>query len=171
MADDTEEIVVTFLAMKAPPRVPAPSAPANLRLAVIVAEDPPVEWFLYLYRTVGEPYRWTEWLEAPAEARGAFVADPKTSIHTLMLEGWPAGFFMLDRRVPGVCDLSYFGLVPQAVGRGLGHWFLRLAVDAAWSDPTCASVTVNTCTLDHPRALATYQKAGFVAVRRETRRV
>ncbi|MGF1551531.1 MAG: GNAT family N-acetyltransferase [Paracoccaceae bacterium] len=169
---ETEEVVVTFLAMDAPPRTPVPPAPVGPRLAVLVAEDPPVEWFVYLYRAVGAPYRWTEWTEdATEEERRAFVADPKTSVHTLMLDGWPGGFFMLDRRVPAVCDLSYFGLVPQAVGRGLGHWFLRMAVDAAWSDPGCVRLTVNTCTLDHPRALATYQKAGFEAVRRETRRV
>ena len=31
-------------------------------------------------------------------------------------------------------------------------------------------VTVNTNSLDHPRALPLYQKAGFVPVRRETHR-
>jgi hypothetical protein len=30
-------------------------------------------------------------------------------------------------------------------------------------------MTVNTNSLDHPRALPLYQKAGFVPVRRETR--
>ena len=39
----------------------------------------------------------------------------------------------------------------------------------AWDRPGAARVTVNTNSLDHPRALPLYQKAGFVPVRRETR--
>jgi hypothetical protein len=35
-------------------------------------------------------------------------------------KGWPQGFFMLDWREAGICDLAYFGLVPEAVGAGLG---------------------------------------------------
>jgi hypothetical protein len=37
-----------------------------------------------------------------------------------MPQGWPQGFFMLDRREAGICDLAYFGLVPEAVGAGWG---------------------------------------------------
>ena len=74
---------------------------------------------------------------------------------------------MLDSRDPGICDLAYFGLVPQAVGRGLGTWFLATAVDTGWEQPGTERMTVNTNTLDHPRALGLYQKAGFVPVRRE----
>ena len=40
----------------------------------------------------------------------------------------------------------------------------------AWDRPGTRRVTVNTNTLDHPRALPLYQKAGFAPVRRETRR-
>jgi hypothetical protein len=36
----------------------------------------------------------------------------------------------------------------------------------AWERPI-ERMTVNTCSLDHPRALATYQKWGFAPVRRE----
>ena len=40
-------------------------------------------------------------------------------------------------------------------------------IDQAWkSDPT--RVTVNTCDLDHPRALKAYQGIGFAPYRRET---
>jgi GNAT superfamily N-acetyltransferase len=61
-------------------------------------------------------------------------------------------------------NLSYFGLMPHAVGRGMGYAFLRHAVDTAWSMGPRV-VTVNTCTADHPRALPTYIRAGFRPVR------
>ena len=78
-------------------------------------------------------------------------------------------FFLLDTREAGCCDLGYFGLVPEAIGRGLGRFLLETAVHAAWDLPGVERLTVNTCSLDHPRALPLYQRAGFVPVRREER--
>jgi GNAT superfamily N-acetyltransferase len=74
---------------------------------------------------------------------------------------------MIDRQDGGVTDMAYFGMVPEAVGRGLGGWLLKTAILTAWDHPGVSKVTVNTCTLDHPRALALYQKNGFTPVGRE----
>jgi len=60
-------------------------------------------------------------------------------------------------------------MVPEALGRRLGGWLLKTAILTAWDLPDTTKVTVNTCTLDHPRALALYQKNGFMPVRREER--
>ncbi|MEO0426971.1 MAG: GNAT family N-acetyltransferase [Pseudomonadota bacterium] len=163
------EYTVTWLEMTARPRVPVPAAPSGMALALLTAENPPTHWFLYLYRKVGEAYLWDDWIAASEAERAAFVGDPEVTLHTLFVDGAPGGFFMLDTREKARCDLAYFGLMPEAVGRGLGHWFLMTAVDAAWQRPGVERMTVNTCTLDHPRALGNYQKAGFVPVRRETR--
>jgi len=59
-----------------------------------------------------------------------------------------------------VTNLSYFGLMPDAVGANIGLAFLRHAVDTAWREGARA-VTVNTCTADHRRALPNYLRAGF----------
>jgi GNAT superfamily N-acetyltransferase len=56
--------------------------------------------------------------------------------------------------------------MPEFIGRGIGAWFLREAVDIAWQHPI-AKMLVNTNTLDHPRALAAYQRAGFEPFARE----
>jgi GNAT superfamily N-acetyltransferase len=88
-------------------------------------------------------------------------------LFTLMVDGWPGGFFVLDTRTRGICDLALFGLVPQAMGKGLSAWFLGSAIRIGWDRPDVQRMTVNTNTLDHPRALALYQKMGFVPVRRE----
>ncbi|MEO0362668.1 MAG: GNAT family N-acetyltransferase [Pseudomonadota bacterium] len=157
----------TYLEMTTTPKFAAPHAPLVHGLALMKAEDPPPRWFLHLYRSVGERHEWTDWLEAPAEDLAAFVGDPKVAIFTLMLQGWSGGFFVLDRREPGVCDLSYFGLTPEAQGRGLGAWLLKTAVLTAWEEKGVEKMTVDTCTLDDPRALPLYQKVGFVPVAQE----
>ncbi|MEM9138266.1 MAG: GNAT family N-acetyltransferase [Pseudomonadota bacterium] len=168
---DTVDYVVTYLEMTGPPTAPTPPRPANLNTALVCADDAPVDYFLYLYRTVGADHEWTDWLEAPEEDLQAFVGNPEVLLYTLIVDGWPGGFFMLDGREPGTCDLAYFGLVPQAIGRGLGRWLLATAVHTGWARPGVERMTVNTNTLDHPRALGLYQRVGFQPIRRvEARR-
>jgi GNAT superfamily N-acetyltransferase len=65
-------------------------------------------------------------------------------------------------------EIAYFGLLPHAVGTGQGGALLSAAVERAW-EMGASRVYVNTCTLDHPRALENYQKRGFRLFREETR--
>jgi hypothetical protein len=124
-----------------------------------------VAFYRYLYNTVGAEYVW--WLRRlmPDDELGALLRDPHVEIHVLTLGGQPAGFFELDMRPAPNVNLSYFGLMPHAVGTGIGTAFLRRAVTEAWSRRP-RGVTVNTCTADHPRALPAYLRAGFLPVRR-----
>jgi GNAT superfamily N-acetyltransferase len=164
---DTVPYTVTHLEMTARPTTPIPHMPFGAALALIAATNPPVDYFVYLYSTVGAGHEWTDWLNCAPHEREAFVTDPKVELFTLMVDGWPGGFFVLDFRQPGTCDLALFGLVPQAVGRGLSPWLLASAIHMGWDRPGVTGMTVNTNTLDHPRALALYQRMGFFAVRRE----
>lgn len=161
------DYVVTYLEMTERPRAPVPPRPANLNVALVRAEHPPGEYFVYLYTTVGKDFEWTDWLQKPETEIETFLHKKDVFLFTLLLDGWPGGFFILDASVSGTCDLAYFGLVPQAIGRGLGRWLLATAVETGWDLPGVERMTVNTNTLDHPRALPMYQKAGFSPVRQE----
>ena len=155
-------VIVTFLRMDTPPADKPRALPPNAE----VKRDRwcTVEQYRMLYNTVGAPYVW--WLRriVPDHALAAMLRDARISIHVLHLDGKPAGFYELDRTPWPVVNLSYFGLMPHAVGRGLGLAFLRSAIDAAWAMGPRA-MTVNTCTADHPRALPSYVRSGFRPVR------
>lgn len=170
-AGERVEYTVTYLEMGAPPSHPAPHLPTGggVTSALVAADRPPVWYFLNLYDAVGAEYEWTDQHEVPPGELLAFLHHPDVTLYTLMRAGWPHGFFVLDSRAEGACDLSYFGLVPQALGQGLGSYLLQTAVRMGWDRPGTKRMTVNTCTLDHPRALSLYQKTGFEPVRRETR--
>ncbi len=99
----------------------------------------------------------------------AMLRAPAMLIHVLQPCRDGRGFHELDRSGWPVMNLNYFGLLPHAVGRGLGDPFLRHAVDAAFGLGAKA-LTVNTCTADHPRALPTYLRAGFQPLRSVPRR-
>lgn len=168
-ADAGIHYTVTWLEMTARPDRPRPPAPAGGGLSLLRAETPPVHFFRYLYDTVGRDYHWTD-MHAVSDADvAAFVQDAKVGLYVLYQTGWPAGFIMLDHRKAPVCDIAYFGMTPEAVGRGLGAWLLGTGIHMAW-DGGCERLTVNTCSLDHPRALPAYQRWGFAPVRREARR-
>lgn len=174
----TVSYTVTYLEMNAAPVRTPPPRPAE-PLALMAAPEPPMHFFLYLYRTVGAPYNWTDLLEWPEQELQAWVQDPAVSLHVLYRAGTPGGFYMLDRREAGVCELAYFGLTPESVGRRIGPWLLWTAIQDAWSAPQAQKgapppapiekVTVHTNTLDHPAALGLYQRMGFSPVRREQR--
>ena len=169
-AGTTVNYRVTYLEMTQRPTYGYPPLPANIAASLLKADAPPAWYFMSLYDAVGRDYAWEDMHELPETGLDEWLADDAVSLWTLMCRGWPHGFFVLDARPPGVTDLAYFGLVPQAVGRGLGGFLLRTAVLTAWERPGLERLTVNTCSLDHPRALANYQKNGFEVVAQDERR-
>lgn len=160
--------VITYLKMESRPSHPPPPRPL-LRTAILQAENPTVHFYRYLYDTIGRDYLWVDrrkWSdEKVAENIGEGV-----ELYVLYVAGVPAGMAELDFRTADECTLAYFGLMPEFINRGIGPWFLREAVDIAWQQPI-AKLLVNTNTLDHSRALATYQRAGFEPCAREERNI
>ncbi|PYO85286.1 MAG: N-acetyltransferase [Gemmatimonadetes bacterium] len=118
-------------------------------LVVERVQQPTPALYRHWYRTVGEPYHWD------------------ITLHVATRNGALAGWYEL-RRVPedGSAEIAYFGLAPDAIGRGLGKHLLSAAVRDAWAmNPT--RVWLHTCTLDHPHALPNYEKRGFVRYKTE----
>jgi ribosomal protein S18 acetylase RimI-like enzyme len=157
--------VITYLEMREPPTTPRMPAPLG-RLALMQAETCTVSFYRYLYESVGTPWLWYQRRLLDDEALAAVIAKPATEIFVLYLGGVPAGYFELDAAPPQETELCYFGLIPEFIGRGLGPFLLRAAIDRAWSRPI-ARLWVHTRSFDHPKALGHYQRAGFVVYARQ----
>lgn len=162
-SDGRLRTTITYLEMARPPSEPPPSDPPQIRLER--ASGLTVAFYRYLYNEVGKPWLWYERRAMDDVTLAALLHSPAIEVHVAYGNGVPAGFFELDRRHPTDIDLAYFGLLPDFIGRGIGHWFLRRAVDQAWRYRP-RLLTVNTNSFDHPRALANYQRAGFTIARR-----
>lgn len=160
-------VVVTYLEMTTRPTGPKQRPPVE-KVALLRAEHPTVSFYRYLYNTVGEPWLWSERRRVSDEALADVIHDPRVEIMVLYAGGVPAGFAELNRRKAEAVDLSYFGMIPDFIGKKLGPFLLSCAIDAAWSGGA-KKLTVNTCTLDHPKALGLYQRMGFAAIRQVTR--
>ena len=154
---------VTYLEMNDAPKF---DWPKNLKykLSILLAENFPSWYFLFFYKQVGKKYLWTDWLEKSKEEIDQFVNHKKVLLYTLIKDGLPCGFYMLDYRKKDVCDISFFGLVEEAIGKGLGKYLLKTAILTAWDSRKIKKLTVNTCSLDHKNAIYLYQKYGFKAV-------
>ena len=155
-------IVTTREVTRRPPLRPLPASP--LRLVRWDRADP--DKYRTLFRRVGGPWLWYSRLAMDDAALTAVLHDPGVQVFAVVdRAGIEIGLLELDLRQAGACALSYFGLVPELVGKGHGRWLMAEAMARAWL-PGVARVWVHTCTLDHPSALNFYRAQGFVAVQR-----
>jgi GNAT superfamily N-acetyltransferase len=152
------ETLVTYLEMTSrPPGAPLrPPAGIEVRRAV----RPTVGFYRYLYDAIGRDWTWCDRKLLDDAGLAAIVQDPRVEVNVLWADGVPAGLAELDCRQPPDVELAYFGLLPGFIGQGLGRFLVDWAAHHVWRGrPRC--FWVHNCDLDHPRALAVYQKAGF----------
>jgi GNAT superfamily N-acetyltransferase len=135
-------------------------------IQVVHAKKPMLAYYRFLYDTVGRDWNWTSLKKLSEAELLAIIHDPRDEVHVLFVDGVPAGFVELDRRVEGEIEISQFGLMPEFIGQGLGKSFLQWAINRAWScNPK--RLWLHTNTEDHPTALPNYLKGGFAIYRVE----
>ncbi|HEY7329815.1 MAG TPA: GNAT family N-acetyltransferase [Gemmataceae bacterium] len=159
-------IKVTFLQMLVRPEWTTPLPRQGI--TVVHAKQPTVSYYRYLYDTVGRDYGWPRCQRMSDAELTALLDDSRVEVHVLMVDGVPAGFAELDRRIEGEIELVQFGLMPEFIGQGLGRYFIQWAIDKAWSYGP-RRFWLHTCTKDHPAALPNYLKSGFTIYKEETR--
>jgi GNAT superfamily N-acetyltransferase len=138
---------------------PAPRHSASDGLSLVPLRGG-VDAYHDLYRLVGRDWMWFSRLMMPREKLEAILASPDVEAFVLRKDGQDAGLLELDFREAGQCELAFFGLAPQAIGTHAGRWLMEQAIARAWAKPI-SRLWVHTCTYDHPKALAFYQRSGF----------
>lgn len=156
-------LLITYMEMTVPPTGAPLSNP--VREASIERETLTLDAYLEIWRSVGEPMGWDGRLRMSRDDLHAFLTAPTTHLYILRLNSAPIGLCEFDRAGEAEVELTNFGLVPQAQGRGLGPYLLDHALREIWALPT-RRVWLHTDSEDHPKAIATYQRAGFVIYKR-----
>ncbi len=165
-AGQTVSYEVSYLSMDSCPKFDWPLFNENHIIEVKENQSISVDFFLSIYERVGKNYEWTDQFLKDRQEVQSFIENKHVQFFELYFDGSLAGFFVLDFRVNSTCDLSYFGLIPDYIGKGLGSFMLRYAILTAWNKDI-NKMLVNTNTLDHERALALYKKNGFQTIRVE----
>jgi len=115
------------------------------------------DYFLYLYNRVGKPWRWFEMNELPKDKLVSWLKNQR--VISLLKNGEPIGFGSIEE-YENTSNISYFGLVPEAIGKGYGRKFLSFVTSMAF-DNAKLSVSLYTTDTDHPNAYPSYLKEGF----------
>jgi GNAT superfamily N-acetyltransferase len=157
----------TYLEMLSPAELVPPRAdPSRLAVRRLAAAD--FELGRRLYREVGAAYLWLDRL-AWSDARWqAWYGRSGVELWIGEADRRPAGYFELDAQPDGNTELAYFGLLPDAIGRGLGGLLLSAAITRAWATGA-KRVWVHTSSRDHAAALPNYLARGFRVYRTETK--
>ncbi|MCA1380199.1 MULTISPECIES: GNAT family N-acetyltransferase [unclassified Bradyrhizobium] len=155
--------IVTHLEMTAPPaRRDDPPGAWTLRKV----DAPALPWYRDLFRRVGEGWLWFSRARMTDAELAAIIHAPGIEVYALVLDGRDEGLLELDFREPGQCELTYFGVTSSLIGTGAARFLMNRALERAWSHDV-RRVWVHTCTLDHPAAVAFYQRSGFRPFRRQ----
>ena len=155
--------IVTSLEMTAPPD-DAIAPPPGVALRRV--ERPDLDWYRRLFRSVGEEWLWFSRLRMSDDELAATIHNPAVAVHVLTVDGIEAGMLELDYREAQACEISFFGVTRDFIGKGVGRYMMREAIARAWSSPI-GRLWVHTCTLDHPAALQFYRNAGFRAYQQQ----
>lgn len=155
--------VVTALEMREKPAALRRLVPeGDLPVQLVRWDAPAIEKYRMLYRRVGAPCLWWSRLVKDDGELAAIIHDPEVHVFAVIDRARvEVGMLELDFRVPGECEIAFFGLIPGATGKGLGKWLMRKALQMAWREGV-GRVWVHTCTLDGPQALPFYVSQGFV---------
>jgi GNAT superfamily N-acetyltransferase len=149
--------VVTSLEMFEPPVLRPETSTPSWRLDRLAPD--PAE-YRRLYRAVGEDWLWFSRLGFDDEELGAIIGHPEVEVYRLSDGADGEALLELDFREKDECELVFFGLSRTLIGGTAGRWLMNRAIERAWSRPI-RRFWVHTCTLDHPSAVAVYQRSGF----------
>ena len=156
--------VVTHLAMEAPPPHAPPPPPAGIAIARRRAM--PAADYLSLYHAIGDDWLWWSRLTMDEATLAAHIAAEESEVYVAEAGGEEIGLVELNLRPAPDIELRYFGVIPSWIGKGLGGWLLAYAIAAA-SRHSPRRMILNTCTYDHPGALAFYRRHGFAVTHSE----
>ena len=139
----------------------------DLEVGLAPVDAPTIAFYRELYDRVGRPWLWYERRLLSDEALAALLAarghELHVARHATANGSALVGFFELQDD-----EIVFFGLTLDYIGQRIGPWLLDRAIGRSFARGA-ARVILNTNTLDHPKALDTYRKAGFQPVRSETR--
>jgi GNAT superfamily N-acetyltransferase len=164
---DEIQVTITYLETREKP----PCAARQIHrenVTIMRAHQPTVSFYRFLYNTVGQPWLWYERRQMSDEALRQIIHHAQVEVYVLYAGGVPAGYAELDWRQAPEVELAYFGLMPEFIGKGLGALLMDEMHEKVWLKQP-QRFWLHTCTLDHPHALAFYQRAGFVPYKQEVK--
>ncbi|MDA9707054.1 GNAT family N-acetyltransferase [Candidatus Pelagibacter sp.] len=121
----------------------------------------------FFYKQVGKKHRWIDRLSWTDEKWINFISNRNLETYVISESEDLIGFFeLLYNPDLNETEISYFGLLEEYIGKGIGGYALSEAIKKAF-EKNIKRVWLHTCTLDHPNALKNYMARGMRVFRKE----
>ena len=121
----------------------------------------------FFYKHVGKKHRWIDRLSWTDEKWINFISNKNLETYVISESDDLIGFFeLLYNPDLNETEISYFGLLEEYIGKGIGGYALSEAIKKSF-EKNIKRVWLHTCTLDHPNALKNYIARGMRVFRKE----
>ena len=121
----------------------------------------------FFYKQVGKKHRWIDRLSWSDGKWMNYISNKNLETYIISESKELAGFFeLLYNPELKETEISYFGLLEEYIGKGIGGYALSVAIKKSF-EKNIRRVWLHTCTLDHPNALKNYIARGMKVFRKE----
>ena len=121
----------------------------------------------FFYKQVGKKHRWIDRLSWSDGKWINYISNKNLETYIISESKELAGFFeLLYNPELKETEISYFGLLEEYIGKGIGGYALSVAIKKSF-EKNIKRVWLHTCTLDHPNALKNYIARGMTVFKKE----
>ena len=121
----------------------------------------------FFYKQVGKKHRWIDRLSWSDEKWINYISNKNLETYIICESEKLVGFFeLLNNPELQETEISYFGLLEEYIGKGIGGYALSVAIRKSF-EKNIKRVWLHTCTLDHPNALKNYIARGMTIFKKE----
>ncbi len=121
----------------------------------------------FFYKQVGKKHRWIDRLSWSDGKWINYISNKNLETYIISESDELVGFFeLLYNPELKETEISYFGLLEEFIGKGIGGYALSVAIKKSF-EKNIRRVWLHTCTLDHPNALKNYIARGMTVFKKE----
>ena len=141
--------------------------PTKKKKFLVKKINPDFQLNKFFYKQVGKKHRWLDRLNWSDEKWINYISNENLDTYIISDSENLVGFFeLLNNPHLSETEISYFGLLEEYIGRGIGGYALSVAIRKSF-EKDIKRVWLHTCTLDHPNALKNYKARGMTVFRKE----
>ena len=141
--------------------------PTNKNKYLVKKIKPDFQLNKFFYKQVGKKHRWIDRLSWSDEKWVNYISNQNLETYVISENNELAGFFeLLYNPELKETEISYFGLLEEYIGKGIGGYALSIAIKKSF-EKQIKRVWLHTCTLDHPNALKNYIARGMTVFKKE----
>ena len=141
--------------------------PTNKNKYLVKKVKPDFQLNKFFYKQVGKKHRWIDRLSWSDEKWVNYISNQNLETYVISEKNHLAGFFeLLYNPELKETEISYFGLLEEYIGKGIGGYALSIAIKKSF-EKQIKRVWLHTCTLDHPNALKNYIARGMTVFKKE----